>query len=260
LPIRLRFSKQDLPPVLIAEPSRSPYDVFFSVFGTRVRVHPMFWLVSLLMGIKLEEPVLVLMWIFVVFLSILIHELGHVVAFRYFGMDADVVLYSFGGLAIARRPVFRGHWAQVAISFAGPLAGFIVTGIIYAALRATGTVMRFYFGFPDVIDYRVPYFEPFNLYVFVEFMLQVNLYWGLVNLLPIYPLDGGQISRSLMEQFNVPDAVHKSLILSMVAAGWMVLVGLKQESVFLALMFGYLGYQNYLAMQENRGRYNRSPW
>lgn len=246
--------------MLIAEPSRSPYDVYFSVFGTRVRVHPMFWLVSLLMGMNLKEPVFVLMWIFVAFVSILIHELGHVIAYRVFGMDADVVLYSFGGLAIARRPVFRGHWAQVAISFAGPLAGFIVTGIIYAALRAAGIAMEFDFGFPDVVNYYLAPFEPENLYAFVFLMLRINLYWGLVNLLPIYPLDGGHISRSLLEQFNVPDAVHKSLILSIVAAGWMVLVGLKEQSIFMALMFGYLGYQNYLAMQENRGRYNRSPW
>lgn len=246
--------------MILAEPPRSPYDLHFNVFGVPVRIHPMFWLVSLLLGANLKEPALVLMWVGVAFASILIHELGHVVAYRYFGMPAEVVLYSFGGLAISRGYRWPSYVGQMIISFAGPAAGFIAAGLIFACLQAAQVPFLVKFGLPMIVNYGVQPFEPINLYYLVVLLLQINLYWGLVNLLPIYPLDGGQISRALFEHFHVPDAVHKSLLLSIIAAGTMVLIALRQEDTFLAVMFGYLAYQNYQLMQQNQGRFNRSPW
>src|SRR5690348_5845423 len=84
-----------------AEPPKSNYDVHFNVAGVPVRVHPWFLLMSLLLGVgsfnKPNPPQEIILWMGVVFISILIHELGHVAAFRYFGQRAKVVLYSFGG-------------------------------------------------------------------------------------------------------------------------------------------------------------------
>jgi membrane-associated protease RseP (regulator of RpoE activity) len=146
------------------------------------------------------------------------------------------------------------------ISFAGPLAGFVLAAFLIAALQAVGIPLNNQRTVPVLAGYGMTPFEPWNVYLLVTFLLQVNVYWGLVNLLPIYPLDGGQIARNLLEKFDVPDAVNKSLILSIVAAGGMVLVGLKYDQVYLAIMFGYLAYQSYVSMQQNRGNYPRSPW
>ena len=49
-------------------------------------------------------------------------------------------------------------------------------------------------------------------------MLYVNIFWGLVNLLPVYPLDGGQIARELLELASPADGVRQSLWLSVIAA------------------------------------------
>lgn len=246
--------------MILAEPPRSQYDLHFSVFGVPVRVHPLFWLVALLLGAGLEEPKLVLMWIGVVFASILIHELGHVVAYRYFGMPAEVVLYSFGGLAVSRGYRWPSPAAQMVISFAGPLAGFIVAAFIFVCLQTFQQPFRLWIGLPMIVNYDVVPFLPINAFYLVFLALQINLYWGIVNLLPIYPLDGGQIARALFQKLDVPDAIHKSLMLSILAAGAVALVGLKERQTFLAVMFGYLAYQNYQMMQQNRGRFNRSPW
>ena len=50
--------------------------------------------------------------------------------------------------------------------------------------------------------------------------------WGVVNLLPIYPLDGGQIAREILLKFNPRDGIRQSLMLSILAAGAMALFGL----------------------------------
>jgi stage IV sporulation protein FB len=247
--------------VLLAEPQPSPYDLNFRLFGVDVRVHPLFWLVSLVLaGVGDVTPGDALIWIAVVFISILVHELGHVAAYRYYGTDADVVLYSMGGLAIARNHRWRGHWSQVVISFAGPLAGFLLAGLILASLYAARVPVQLSFGLPEVVQYYFPPVGGRNLTIFLYDILFVCIYWGLVNLLPIYPLDGGQIARALFEIFGVRDGLAKSLMLSIGAAAMMALVGLEQKSFFMAIMFGMLAYQNYVALQETRGRFRRSPW
>ena len=52
----------------------------------------------------------------------------------------------------------------------------------------------------------------------VAFLIQINLYWGLLNLLPVYPLDGGQIARELFLARRPEDGLERSLRLSMWAA------------------------------------------
>ena len=117
---------------LLQQPSATPYDLQFSIAGIPVRVHPLFWLIAILFGSSgnlLFLPV----WVFVVFTSILIHELGHAFAFRRFGQRSHIVLHFGGGLTIPESVAWGGGWASVAlsrgqeifISLAGPFAGFL---------------------------------------------------------------------------------------------------------------------------------------
>ncbi|MBX9581317.1 MAG: hypothetical protein K2X87_13490, partial [Gemmataceae bacterium] len=111
---------------MLVEPDRTPYDLNFRLFGFPVRVHPLFWVVTVLFGssaLRDFGPEYLLVWVVVVFVSILVHELGHAFAFRAFGTDAAVVLYGFGGLAVPWGGV-AGRWRRVAVSLAGPAAGF----------------------------------------------------------------------------------------------------------------------------------------
>src|SRR5690606_15236505 len=98
-----------------------PWDLRWRMFGIGVRVHPTFWLFSLLMGWQFMErsPWLVLIWVLATFVSILIHEMGHVIAGRIFGSPGNIVLYSFGGLAIGSYQYARA-WQRIIISLAGP--------------------------------------------------------------------------------------------------------------------------------------------
>src|SRR5690242_9793394 len=113
----------------------TPLDLNFSLFRIPVRVHPFFWLVSALMGWNPHNVNAMLLWIVCVFVSILIHEMGHALTAAHYGWRPHVVLYSFGGYA--QYFPTRGHTAgrAIVVLFAGPGAGFVFYALIYAVER-----------------------------------------------------------------------------------------------------------------------------
>jgi len=236
------------------EPPATSGDLRFSVAGIPVRVHPMFWLVSLLFGATADTPpVEVLMWVGVVFVSILIHELGHALTSRAYGSQSWIVLYSFGGLAMHDPPV-RQWSKRIAICFAGPLAGFLFAVVIALGLLAAGRQVEFWFEPPFSLRWATDLDDP-RWRLLVSMLFYVNIYWGLVNLLPIFPLDGGQISRELFLRFGGAEGLRQSLWLSVVVAGGFVAYALlnRPSSLFLPLFFGYLAYQSYQELQDYGG-------
>jgi stage IV sporulation protein FB len=239
------------------------------MLGVPVRVHPMFWLVALLLGLRIKDGQLLVMWVLCMFVSILVHEFGHVLAFRRFGSMARIVLYAFGGLAIADRDSYGKDWGrqwtpdgyddrntdgwrQVMIAFAGPLAGFVVAAAIAAVLFATDRECPLGLG-PFVLWIGGEQaFTNERLFNLCYFLLQLNIYWGLINLLPVYPLDGGQIARELLSMHDSRKGVRRSLVLSIgtaavVAAGVLLLEG--REGIFMAVMFGSLAYSSYATLK-----------
>ena len=85
---------------MLLEPQTTAWDLRWQMFGIPVRVHPMFWLAGLLMGQQSlkQGAEYLLAWVACFFISILIHELGHVVMGMIYGTSGQIVLYAFGGL------------------------------------------------------------------------------------------------------------------------------------------------------------------
>ena len=167
---------------------------------------------------------LVLSRIACLFVSILVHELGHAVLIRWAGFRPEIVLHGFGGYAMyqphrsIRTPVL------VAISFAGPAAGFLLYGLV----RACEPLVA---GVPGrIVKDAVLQLE------------YINLFWGLVNLLPIYPLDGGQIVRTIMNSRWGFEGLRRSLVISIIAAGGAAAWFYQHEGrlSFVVILFGML--------------------
>lgn len=239
----------------LVEPPATPYDLRFRVAGIPVRIHPLFWLISLLLGSNLREPPLVLMWVGVVFVSILIHELGHALSAQAFGWNSHITLYSMGGLA-SYRPTRHDRRAQILITAAGPCAGFLLAACVAIILFATNHEI-------DLFGIEIGRGEPIlneNLFQLVWMLLFVNIFWGLINCLPVFPLDGGQISREILSAINPQNgllwALQLSLLVSALAA---IACLLYLEDYFLALFFGYFAYTSYTAMNQLQGS-NRGGW
>ncbi len=243
--------------MLLSEPPRSGADLNFTLFGFPVRVHPLFWLVSVLMCLSATEgnPALVLSWVIASFISILVHELGHAVAIRHYGWNAWITLHGLGGLA-SYRPTYHNPRVQIMISLAGPFAGFLLAAVVVALMYASHHPVNFHFDRENLLWWTFTGVEnrKLRIWEFVNDMLFINIWWGLVNLLPIYPLDGGQVAHEAFQLSGRRDALRAALQLSM-AAGILVAVwALYKKDNYLAIMFGYLTFMNYQMLQAYTGR------
>jgi len=180
----------------------TPYDLKWRMFRIHVRVHPFFWLGAGIISWNLLRAFGIpglLIGITCVFVSILLHELGHVVVGNCFGSHGHIVLWAFGGFAIGSVDL-RSRWKRIAVTFAGPG----VQLILYALLRVGDP----YIPRPENVE------ASGLINVAIDVMLWINLYWSLLNLLPIFPLDGGLIARDLFTWFTPRNGVRFSLHLS----------------------------------------------
>jgi Zn-dependent protease len=298
--------------VLLAEPQRTPYDLHFQIFGFEIRVSPFFWLLAAVLGwnwsqgydsvLASYETVLsqaaqlpdvperfeiqglvesnpgagglLLIWISAVFLSILVHELGHAFAMRYYGIHSSVVLYHFGGLAIpdstasfAGRGRHSDSQNQIVISIAGPAAQLLLAVLLIGLTQASGYALS---GFP--FTFGIPFLEsvipldagkPISsmpLLALLHFTILPSIFWALLNLLPVYPLDGGQISRELFTIYSRHDGIKNSLLLSVITGGAVAAYFLMNEQTMAAMMFGMLAFSSYQVLQAYSGRGGHGPW
>jgi Zn-dependent protease len=158
----------------------------FKFSGIQVYLHFSWFLVaayqySRRMG-AYESPIWAAWEYVALFAIVLIHEFGHALACRQTGGVADrIVLWPLGGIAFVNPP--RRPGAMLWSIAAGPLVNVILLPILYIALLMFG----------DAMDAA-----PTDFGRFVGQVFGINLLLLIFNLLPVYPLDGGQILRSLL--------------------------------------------------------------
>jgi Zn-dependent protease len=249
---------------LFQVPPPTRYDLRFSIAGIPVRVHPLFWLISFLFGFSANNLLYTFLWVFVVFVSILIHELGHAFAFRRYGLRSSIVLHYMGGLTIPESVSWGSGWANIAltpreeifISLAGPFSGFLFATLIVGGVIASGgsIAVNWLLGFIPLPTLGSIPFGGVFLSALIVLLLSVNIFWGLINLVPVYPLDGGNVARYALLQYDPRDGIRKSLWLSMIAGGIVAILGLVAfGSIYMALLFGFLAFQSYQSLQNRFG-------
>ncbi len=245
---------------MLGIPSTTPYDLRFQLFGIPIRVHPFFWLVALLLsGSNFEDFRVPAIWVACVFVSVIVHEMGHGLTARGLGYSASIVLFGMGGLCFSEgeRQTPR---QRLAVLFMGPGAGFLLFGLLLGALylvyRITpqeGLALAQMPGFSQHWVSGLMKLSGTSLWLRLAIanLLFINLMWGLLNLLPVYPLDGGQITRVLLGQLNRRNGVRWSHVLSLLTAGALAaLAYLKLNSIYMALLFGMFALSNYQILQE----------
>ncbi len=262
---------------MLAEPPPTQADLHFRIAGFPVRVHPFFWAIALVIGLNSYngEPTGSLLAVGVIFVSILVHELGHAVVQHKFGGWPRIVLHGFGGLAICN-DCDRSPRSQILISLAGPVAGFLLAIATIAFVAVTAGYFQFvpnWSSFPaEAIELSRRgelsgtglllgnvLFQSYGSSAVndvIQMLLWVNIFWGLMNLLPVYPLDGGQVAREVMTLGSNPQrGIVLSLQLSIGVAAAAAFWGLvQQKSLWLAILFGFLAYNNYRTLQAYTGR------
>ncbi|MBK8782022.1 MAG: hypothetical protein IPO22_09505 [Anaerolineales bacterium] len=246
-------------------PPPTRFDLRFSIAGIPVRVHPLFWLIAILFGSSAGSIVSILSWVVAIFVSILIHELGHAFAMRRYGQGSQIILHFAGGLTVPESIAWGGGYANIAItanqqifiSLAGPFSGFLFAGLVLAVSAALGgtIIPNYIFGFIPFPLVMLPTGWEI-LGSFVISLLWVNIFWGFINLMPVNPLDGGNVTRNILIQTDPMNGVRTSLWVSVATAALLAIGGLVLlRSTYMAFLFGLLAFQSYQALQGTIGRY-----
>jgi Zn-dependent protease len=243
------------------EPNPTSWDLKWRLCGIPVRVHPLFWLVALLWGYADGKRfIFVLATIAAIFISVLIHELGHALCQRHYGDRQNyIVLYALGGLSIGRAQA--GLRPRLAVLFCGPGAELLLGALAYGAWK----VVKFS---PDTLVYQL-----------VCDIFWISLIWGLANLLPIFPLDGGQVVREIIahkapqrgDAFAFKISFFAAVAAAILAALWAIYhyrQNLQFVCLFPTLIFALLAWQSYSLRRQiiaygpsdsNEGA-TRQPW
>lgn len=196
----------------------------FVLFGFPVRVHGIFWLTSLLLsqptGFDRASLVRLVTWTAIVFVSILVHELGHALAMRACGRGASIDLVALGGLTSWGTGARVSGWKNALVSLSGPAAGFVFAAPVL--LLAT-------------LGPRLD--APWARDALRAF-LWVNVGWGALNLLPILPLDGGRILQATLVTLWGEPGGRAARVLSLVLGVAVGLAALRFGLTWIAFLAG----------------------
>lgn len=212
----------------------------FSLFGFPVAVEPWFWLTCVLLGggITARQPedwMEVTAWTVVVFVSILVHELGHALAARRYRVDPIIKLHAFGGATYLPEARFS-RIESIIVSAAGPIASI-----------ALGVVL--------LLIHRNVQIDSWLLREAIRDGLQVNFFWTALNLLPIQPLDGGQILREILGPRFIRVTAFIGCAVGLAICLWSISAG----QIFLAFFFGLFAYYNFRQIPMEGGVVKHDP-
>ena len=199
----------------------------FKIAGIPVRVEPVFFVIAVLFGLQLadEDPTLVVVWVGVTFVSILVHELGHALTLKAFGQPSEITLQGLGGVTVSRRHLDRTK--SVLVSLAGSITAL---ALLWAPARTL---------------YGTTWYWQQDLWVrgAVYFTAYANLWWSVANLLPIRPLDGGNV---VTELFGARAARRISLVAAAAGGAWAI-THEQPYAGFFALFLALGSYQEIAA-------------
>jgi stage IV sporulation protein FB len=237
-------------------PAPTEFDVRFRLLGIPVRVHPFFWLLALFLGWQNFSGIALVLWTACVFFSVLVHEFGHALVARRFGADPQVLLYGMGGLCIYQEE--QKPTQRLAVLAMGPGAGFLL-------MAATMAVAYLAYGVSPIDAWRGDFFGGRSIpstYIrmVMYFLILINFWWGIFNLVPIMPLDGGQIAGVLLSLHNRREGMRRAYIISVVAAGLLAIYFVQTQQMFNALLVGLLAFQSFQVLQvlHHQSRYGTS--
>ncbi|HVT90291.1 MAG TPA: site-2 protease family protein [Tepidisphaeraceae bacterium] len=230
----------------------------FQLFGIQVYLHWTWFIVAMLEYQRTKaygSPIWNMAEYIALFGIVLTHEFGHALACRSVGGTADrILLWPLGGVAFVSPPQRPG--ATLWSIAAGPLVNVILVPVTLGLAYFSGTLHE---GFP---------FNPpvSNGQSFAQMLFLINLTLLIFNMLPIYPLDGGQILRSILWFFIGPiRSLLIASVIGLVGAGLGVLLALFLGDMWLVVMAAFAAMQSWagflraraMGMMDRMNRMNR---
>ena len=195
----------------------------FPLFGVPVSVHVSFLLVALF-GLGAYRGWEIAAWTGAVFVAVLLHESGHAFTARAFGgTSVSITLFALGGFTSWGASQKMGPGRRFLVSAAGSAVG-IIAGLAVIGLGRAGTLD----GLPDLVI------------VFLESFVWAGLVWGVLNWIPILPLDGGHMLQHGLEMVTPTRAAGLARVVSVIAGIAAIAAALYFGQTFLAIFVGLI--------------------
>jgi Zn-dependent protease len=221
---------------MLGIPQASPYDINLKLLGIPIRISPFFWIVTLALGWGDGEPQGILTWVGCVTFSIIVHEMGHALTNRFFGRNPAIVLHGMGGLCFSEGG-YLAPWKRILVLFNGPMAGFLIYGLILAITSQTEVRSSLWI-------------EILNNLIFI------NFFWGIVNLIPIWPLDGGQIMGVILQKISLRRGQELTHGFSLVVASLgAIYLYQSTQDIYPTFLLGLFAFNNFQMLQIMNNRH-----
>jgi stage IV sporulation protein FB len=205
----------------------------FSLFGIPIEIQPFFWLTLMLLGGATRADssgalLQVALFVLAGLVSILTHELGHALTARAYGASSRITLQAFGGYA-AYTGAHMTRRQSFLVTAAGP-AIQIILGLVIM------TLSKF---LPEVnADGRY----------FLHLLVSISFFWAILNLLPVMPLDGGQMLNAVLGPERIKITLWISIVVAVVVAvGFYSWSG----SIIFPIFLGMFAWQAFQALKEH---------
>src|SRR3974390_1681477 len=193
------------------------------LFGVDIRIHVTFLFLlgfvwaSESLGMGVTGPGRGLALVAIIFGCVVLHELAHAIVAQRSGIEVrSIILLPIGGVTLMDDPgsAKSDPARDIRISVAGPLLNLILAALVGAVILAFA---------PQVKLWSQPFLHANNL---PRSLFWGNLFLGLFNLLPAYPMDGGRILRALLaERMDYTHATRRAVTIGQVFAMALVLAG-----------------------------------
>ena len=210
----------------------------FSIFGIPVEIQPFFWITLALIGGAFDADssmALLHMALFIIAgtISILVHELGHALTIRHYGLPTSITLQAFGGFATHPSGILNRKQSFL-VTAAGPAIQLVLALVAYLMLDRLPAI-----------------YTNANASSFFFTLFGISLFWALINLLPVLPLDGGQLLHAALGPARLNITLWVTIITAAIGGLAMFLVF---HSVIFPIILGMYGFQAFKALQETSRR------
>jgi len=199
------------------EPSRTGFELRWSMFGVRFRVLPSFFIIAALLAYVFVRLDVVAMAVDVacIFIAIAFTELVQGLVYRSYGLRSTVIIQEFGGGIYPERepPTVL---QRIAVALASPASSFLLYAIVFYSNK----------------EYHWAAAVPYGNFAY-QILYIVTAFWGIIGLLPILPYPGGRVMLEVLTAISPRNGLVATLTISIV-------VGLAYIAYVAAVLLGHM--------------------
>lgn len=194
-------------------------------------IQPSFWVLAALISWLSSPSVPVFcMWMVVILFSVLVHELGHALLAKMWGLEVRIELGPMGGLTSYQgRKLSR--LKEFVVVLMGPLFGLFLGFTAYLL---------------------IPYVKNSYAITLLGITFWANMIWSILNLAPVHPLDGGKLMKLGLEGIFGTKGTRLSYILSGLFAVFFSVLCFAKNAIFPGAIFFLFAFESYRAWQQSR--------